>query len=474
MSDGKGYLLRGGVLLTQDPAQPVLEGDLLVQHGRIQALGAVPAEAVPAGVRVLAIPGCAVLPGLVQAHVHLCQTLCRGQADDLPLLAWLQQRLFPYEAALDEDDLMLAAQIGCAELLLSGTTAILDMGTVRHQDALCAAVAQTGLRATLGKAMMDHPDVPDGLRETTAASLAESDAVCGRWHGHNEGRLRYAYAPRFVLSCTDALLRGVAERVRDAPPHGPRIHTHAAEQLEEIALVRARYDLDNIAALKALGVAGPQAVLAHCVHVDGAELGVLAASGAHVAHCPSSNLKLGSGLAPVVELLAAGVNVALGADGAPCNNRLDGFTELRLAALLQKARRGPAALPAKEALRLATLGGARALGLDAEIGSLAVGKRADLIVVDRSRPHHLPLLPGPVDARQRLTAADEISFVDQHLIEILIRNHATVSGTPGFNASCSNGFSVRQIRFPQLNFPNLTHIRYRVISKRQIKPSLPN
>lgn len=390
---GRSTLVRGGVLVPIEPGAVSGPGDVLITDGRIAALGAIDPSSIPPQTEILEARGGAVLPGLVQAHVHLCQTLCRGQADDLPLLAWLQQRLFPYEAALDEDDLMLAAQIGCAELLLSGTTAILDMGTVRHQDALCAAVAQTGLRATLGKAMMDHPDVPDGLRETTAASLGESDAVCRRWHGHNEGRLRYAYAPRFVLSCTDALLRGVAERVRDVPPHGPRIHTHAAEQLEEIALVRARYDLDNIAALKELGVAGPQAVLAHCVHVEGAELGVLATSGAHVAHCPSSNLKLGSGLAPVVELLAAGINVALGADGAPCNNRLDGFTELRLAALLQKARRGPAALPAKAALRLATLGGARALGLDAEIGSLAVGKRADVIVVDRSRPHHLPIAP---------------------------------------------------------------------------------
>ncbi|MFO0575007.1 MAG: amidohydrolase family protein [Polyangia bacterium] len=390
---GRSTLVRGGVLVPIEPGAGSGPGDVLITDGRIAALGAIEPSAIPPQTEILEARGGAVLPGLVQAHVHLCQTLCRGQADDLPLLAWLQQRLFPYEAALDEDDLMLAAQIGCAELLLSGTTTILDMGTVRHQDALCAAVAQTGLRATLGKAMMDHPDVPGGLRETTAASLGESDAVCRRWHGHNEGRLRYAYAPRFVLSCTDALLCGVAERVRDVPPDGPRIHTHAAEQLEEIALVRARYDLDNIAALKALGVAGPQAVLAHCVHVEGAELGALAASGAHVAHCPSSNLKLGSGLAPVVELLAAGVNVALGADGAPCNNRLDGFTELRLAALLQKARRGPAALPAREALRLATLGGARALGLDTEIGSLAVGKRADLIVVDRSRPHHLPLSP---------------------------------------------------------------------------------
>lgn len=387
---GANHLIRGGVLVPVEPGAEPGPGDLLIVDGRIAAMGAVEPSAVPPGTPILEARGGAVLPGMVQAHVHLCQTLCRGRADDLPLLAWLQQRVLPYEAALDEEDLRLAAQLACAELLLSGTTAILDMGTVRHQDALCAAVAETGLRATLGKAMMDHPDVPAALRESTAASLAESDALCQRWHGHDRGRLRYAYAPRFALSCTDELLRGVGERVAAAPPRGPRIHTHAAEQLEEIALVRARYGKDNIAALRELGVAGGRSVLAHCVHVDAPEIAELQASGSHVAHCPSSNLKLGSGLAPVVELVAAGVNVALGADGAPCNNRLDALTELRLAALLQKARRGPRCLPAAEALRLATLNGARALGLQEEIGSLRLGKRADVVVVSLDGAHHQP------------------------------------------------------------------------------------
>lgn len=394
MSDAAGFLLRGGVLLTQDPAQPVLQGDLLVHNGRIEALGTVPAESVPAGVRVLDVSGCVVLPGLIQAHVHLCQTLCRGAADDLPLLAWLSERLFPYEAALTEDDLTLAAQLGTAELLLSGTTAILDMGTVRHQDALCTAVAATGLRATVGKAMMDLDSmVPPGLRETTAASLAESDALCRRWHGHSQGRIRYAYAPRFALSCTSELMQEVAARISgpDAAGPGPRIHTHAAEQREEVALVRDRFAAGNIEALARLGIHGQRVTLAHCVQVDPTEQQLLAAHGTHVAHCPSSNLKLGSGLAPIVELLAAGVSVALGADGAPCNNRLDGFTELRLASLLQKGRRGPTALPAAQALELATLGGARALGLQAEVGSLTPGKRADITVVDLSGAHVLPV-----------------------------------------------------------------------------------
>lgn len=432
MSDGKGYLLRGGVLLTQEAARPVLVGDLLVTKGRIQALGAVPPEAVPAGVQVLSAHGCAVLPGLVQGHVHLCQTLCRGAADDLPLLAWLRERLFPYEAALNEEDIALSAQLGAAELLLSGTTAILDMGTVHHQDALCTAVAATGLRATVGKAMMDlAAAVPPRLRETTAQSLAESDALCQRWHGKENGRIRYAYAPRFALSCTERLLSEVAERMSvrgPAPPPGrdpgPRIHTHAAEQLDEVELVRARFAAGNVEALARLGIHGPRVTLAHCVHVGAPERQLLAAHGTHVAHCPSSNLKLGSGLAPVVELLQAGVNVALGADGAPCNNRLDGFTELRLAALLQKGRLGPDALPAARALELATLGGARALGLHGELGSLELGKRADITVVDLTGAHVLPV-HNPISAVVYAAQAADVRYVlvDGHLL--VDRGHLT-------------------------------------------------
>lgn len=382
-------LLRGGVLCPIESASRT--GDLLIVGNAIQALGTVPPAAIPEGTRVVDVSGCAVLPGLVQAHIHLCQTLCRGRADDLLLLDWLRERVLPYEAALAEDDVRLAAELGCAELLLGGTTAFLDMGTARHEDALCEVVARSGLRATLGKAMMDLPgSVPAGLLETTRDSLAASDALCKRWHGAAEGRLRYAYAPRFALSCTEELLREVGARIAGDDRDGPRLHTHAAEQVDEVALVRERYGRGNLEALSALGLGGPRSVFAHCVHLDPDEPDLLAAEGSHVAHCPSSNLKLGSGVARIVELLAHGVNVAIGADGAPCNNRLDGFTELRLCALLQKAHAGPASLPASVALRLATLGGARALGIDGLAGTLTVGKRADLTVVDLGGVHCLP------------------------------------------------------------------------------------
>jgi cytosine/adenosine deaminase-related metal-dependent hydrolase len=190
-----------------------------------------------------------------------------------------------------------------------------------------------------------------------------------------------------VLSCSDELLREVGH---EAPRRGVRIHTHASESQGEVALVRQRFGKDNIAVLDDLGLLGDHCCVAHCVHVSADERRLLAARGAHVCHCPSSNLKLGSGICQVPELIAAGVSVALGADGAPCNNNLDGLVELRLAALLHKHRAGARALPAPEVVRMATLGGAAALGLADQIGSLEVGKRGDLIAIDVEALHTVP------------------------------------------------------------------------------------
>jgi 5-methylthioadenosine/S-adenosylhomocysteine deaminase len=396
-------VISGGTIVTMDAARRVVTGDVVISDGRIEKIVQSHHEADPhdasaqfndasaqlteAGAQRIDASGCIVAPGLVQAHTHLCQTLCRGAADDLPLLDWLRLRVWPYEAALDARSLRAAARLAAAELLLGGTTAILDMGTVHDTDELADAVAATGLRAVIGKAMMDSGDgVPARLRESTRQSIDESDALRARWQGRADGRMGYAYAPRFVLSCTEELLREVAARVH----HGARLHTHAAEQEAEIALVRRERGLDNIVYLESLGLCGPGAALAHCVHATAAERARLAASGTHVVHCPSSNLKLASGIAPIPEMLAQGIHVALGADGAPCNNNLDGFVELRLAALLHKPRAGATAMPALTALELATRGGAAALGLGDAVGSLESGKRADVIVIDPRTVHATP------------------------------------------------------------------------------------
>ncbi|MDB4970351.1 MAG: Cytosine deaminase-like metal-dependent hydrolase [Myxococcales bacterium] len=427
-------IVAGGTIVTMDAARRIVRGDVIIDDGQIVEIVQTPTSAGghdAAAQRTAQRPaqqidasGCIVLPGLVQAHTHLCQTLCRGAADDLPLLAWLRQRVWPYEAALDERAMRACARLAAAELLLGGTTAILDMGTVHETDALFDAVAATGLRATIGKAMMDAGDgVPARILEETRRSVDESDALAARWDGAADGRLRYAYAPRFVLSCTEELLREVGARVHK----GARLHTHASEQEAEIAIVRRERGADNIVYLESLGLGGPRAALAHCVHATDDERRRLAASGTHVVHCPSSNLKLGSGIAPIPEMLAQGIHVALGADGAPCNNNLDGFVELRLAALLHKPRAGATAMPAETVLELATRGGAAALGLEDRIGSLEVGKRADLIVVEPRTPHATPSF-APVSTLVYATQSRDVRdvIVDGRL---LVRNGALTALT---------------------------------------------
>jgi 5-methylthioadenosine/S-adenosylhomocysteine deaminase len=379
-------LIKGGAVVTLDAAETVRDGDVLVRGRRIEAVGG-DLSAAPADVTIDA-RGCAVLPGFVQTHVHLCQTLFRGAADDLPLLDWLKRRVWPLEAAHDPASLRASARLGVAELIRGGTTCALTMETVSHTEEVFRVVEESGFRATVGKCMMDKgEEVPPGLREARDDSIRESLALLEKWHGRADGRVRYCFAPRFAVSCTRGLLERVASLARE---RGVMIHTHASENLSECELVEGETGMRNVMYLDSLGVSGPHVLLAHCVHLDGGEIGLLASKGTHVAHCPSSNMKLGSGVAPVSELLAGGVSVSLGADGAPCNNRLDMFTEMRSAALLQKVSRGADALPAARVLRMATTGGARALGLDGEIGSLEAGKLADITVLELGRLHTTP------------------------------------------------------------------------------------
>jgi cytosine/adenosine deaminase-related metal-dependent hydrolase len=387
-----------------DPLRSVLVADILVDaNGRIAAL-AEPSANTPAQQSIDA-SGLVVVPGLIQAHMHLCQTLFRGLAEDLSLLAWLRERIWPLEAAHDPESLFASARLGIAELLLGGTTAILDMGTVHHTQALFEAAAETGIRYTGGKAMMDGGDgVPAGLLETTPVALRDSDQLARDWHEREGGRLRYAYSPRFVLTATYDLLRSVSARAR---ADNMLVHTHASEQREETDLVRQRFGVSNIRLLANLGLADTNACFAHCVWPEPDEFDVLSSGGASVVHCPSCNMKLGSGAAPVAEYLERGVNVALGADGAASNNRLDGWEELRLAGLLGKFRSGPAALSAMEVFELATIAGARALGLDVDIGSIEVGKCADLAVLDLRRAH----VVGPEDVYTRLVYSARASDV---------------------------------------------------------------
>jgi 5-methylthioadenosine/S-adenosylhomocysteine deaminase len=388
LPDRGPLLLRGGTLVTMDEGRRVRREDLLIEAGRIARIGR--GLRAPRGAQVIECAGSAVIPGLVQAHVHLCQVLFRNHADGLELLDWLQQKIWPLEAAHDARSLRFSARLGIAELLLGGTTAVLDMATVRHTEEVLGAALESGLRYVGGKCLMDQGH--QGLREGTAAALRETESLGMRWHGRDGGRISYALCPRFVLSCSRPLwdsVRALGEQ------HGWVVHTHASENRAEVELVREQVGEDSVAWFHSIGLGGPRLVLAHCVHLTAREVREMAKSGAHAVHCPGANLKLASGLADVPLLLAAGVNVALGADGAPCNNTLDALRELRLAATLHLPRSGPRALPASEALAMATINGARALGQQRELGSLEVGKRADVVVLDLTAPHCAPNGPDP-------------------------------------------------------------------------------
>ena len=383
-------LIRSGTIVTMNDAFEVLEGDVSISGGRIAAIQ--PTITTPHD-RIVDANGGYVLPGFVQTHVHLCQTLFRGYADDLTLMDWLRLRVWPMEAAHRPATLRAAARLASVELLTSGTTTVLTMETVHDTDAVFEAVAETGIRATIGKCMMDFDaQVPRRLQELTRDSIDESLSIRKRWDGAANGRLRAAFAPRFAVSCSRELLEAVAALSRE---HNALVHTHASESQDELAIVeRMSGGLTNLHYLASVGLATPHLCAAHCVWVNADEQRLLAEHDVKVMHCPGSNLKLGSGLAPIVELRARGVTVSLGADGAACNNRLDMFEEMRLAALLQAVRHQPGVLPARDVLWMATRAGARTLGLDADIGSIEVGKRADLIVVGRDRPH-LATSPDP-------------------------------------------------------------------------------
>lgn len=377
-------LIKNAILLTVDERDSIVRGDLFIENDRISSIGGSGKSAD----RVLDASDCVVIPGFIQTHIHLCQTLFRGSADDLALIDWLKKRVWPMEAAHTPQSIAASARLGIAELVKGGTTTALTMETVSHTEEVFRVVEESGFRATVGKCMMDKGDeVPAALQEQTDESIAEAIALLEEWHGKGEGRVRYCFAPRFAVSCTRELLEQVGKIARD---RGVMIHTHASENRTECEIVETETGLRNVAYLNQVGLTGKHVALAHCVHLADDEIDLLRSSKTNVVHCPSSNLKLGSGIAPIAKLLEEGVSVSLGADGAACNNRLDMFTEMRTAALLQKVQHGPEVLPARRVLRMATIDGARALALEKEIGSIEVGKKADLAIINLRELHNSP------------------------------------------------------------------------------------
>ena len=403
-------LIRDAVIITMNEADDIVRGDVRIEGNRIAAIGRRLDDAADV---VVEAGGKVLLPGFVQTHVHLCQTLFRGRADDLELIDWLRRRIWPLEAAHNEESVYYSAMLGAGELIRSGTTTVLDMETVHHTESAFRAIEQSGLRALSGKVMMDYgTEVPVPLQEKTADSLADSVRLLENWHGAAGGRISYAFCPRFVVSCTEELL----VNVRDLSEHyGVKVHTHASENRGEIAIVEADRGMRNVVYLDHIGLARPNLILAHSIWLDDEEKRIIRERGVKVTHCPGSNLKLASGIADVPELMALGVPVGLGADGAPCNNNLDMFQEMRLSAFIQKVKHGPTAMDARSVLRLATMGGAAVLGMEGKIGSIEPGKLADLQLLDLEDFHTYPSYDA--DWHSRVVYAATRGDVDTVMID---------------------------------------------------------
>lgn len=374
-------LLHAGVLLTQDDDRRVLENAALaIDGGRIVALGySRDVTAAWQAREILDLSGMLVMPGLVNAHTHAAMTFLRGLADDMPLMDWLQQKIFPVEQGLTPDLVRLGSLLGFAEMLRTGTTACVDMYI--FETAVMEAADKAGLRCLAGEGVFNFPSAccPDA-----DAALACTREMAQRWAGHE--RLHVAVMPHSVYTTTAGQLTACRELADEL---GLPLHIHLAETRQETALSLEQHGLRPVAHADRLGLLRPGTILAHVVDVDADEIALLARRGVSVVHNPSSNMKLASGVAPVPAMLEAGVRLALGSDGAASNNRLNMFTEMGRAALLHKAAGDPETMPARTVLDMATRGGAAAMGNDG--GVLAVGRPADCIALDLSAPNMQPL-----------------------------------------------------------------------------------
>jgi 5-methylthioadenosine/S-adenosylhomocysteine deaminase len=375
-------IIKNGTILTMDPRQPIVErGFLCTQGDAISAIAQGDPHEVRSGETIDAKGGL-ILPGLVNGHTHAAMTLFRGLADDLPLMEWLNHYIFPVESRMDREFVRTGTLLACAEMILSGTTTFCDM--YLFEDEVAEAAQLAGIRCLAGEVLYDFPSPNYGPIEE---GLKYTESLIRKWEGHP--LVSIAVEPHAVYTCSpDLLIRanGLSKRY-----HVPLI-IHVAESAGEIEEVRKRYGKKPFEHLESLGLLGPHLIADHCVHLDDAEISRMVRHDVKAITNPESNMKLASGISPVPRLLAQGITVGLGTDGCASNNNLDLFEEMDVTAKLHKVgAMDPTVLDAFTVFKMATLSGARALGMGDRIGSLEVGKKADVIVVDTHKPHLTPM-----------------------------------------------------------------------------------
>ena len=373
-------LIKDGHVITMDPKRRVFErGSVAIDGDKIVAVGEDVKEKADV---VIDAKGKVVLPGLINGHTHLAMVLLRGVADDMELMSWLKTKIWPLEKNLTAESVYIGALLGCLEMIKSGTTCFADQ--YFFMEDVARAVEQAGIRGVLSYGIIESGD--SKKRETEIKTGEKLVKTC---HGMANGRVSAMFGPHAPYTCSTECLLKIKELARK---YKVGIHTHVAESDDDVKNTIAFQGERPVKFLDKIGFLGPEVLAAHCVKVTDEEIRMLKKNNVKIAHNPVSNLKLASGIAPVTRYLKEGIVVAVGTDGAASNNSLDMFEEMKVCSLIAKIREGdPTVVSASETLEMATIGGAKALGLGKNIGSIEIGKRADLVVVNLKRPHLTPL-----------------------------------------------------------------------------------
>ncbi len=376
-------LVTNGVVVTMNKEMEIIEdGAVYIKDGTIVQIDPKDRFSNIITEETIDARGGIIMPGLINTHTHASMTLFRGLADDMPLMDWLNNHIFPAESKLTEDMVYKGAMLACAEMILSGTTCFCDM--YLFENKVAEAAFDSGMRAVAGEVLYDFPSPCYG---DLAKGFNYVSNMMEKWK--NNSRITIAAEPHSTYLCAPELLKKAAATARE---NKSPIVIHLAETENETALIKEKYGTTPVKFLADLGVLGPDLIACHCIHITEKDIQLLKKFDVKIAHCPESNMKLGSGTAPVPELIKQGICVSLGTDGCASNNDLDLFLEMDTAAKLHKVfTMNPEAINAETALKMATINGAATLGLDKITGSLEVGKKADIIVVDNSKPHMIPM-----------------------------------------------------------------------------------